>query len=105
MPSSGKSPVIATPLPRPHRAFSLKVGVSARDCDSYDTKRTEFDPISTIANGSPGNRPRALSSMTDPVGRVVSPGHGVYQTGLRSAIGKDSINAFPRPERLGLVMK
>ena len=75
---------MATPLPRPHRAFSLKVGVGARDCDSYDTKRTEFEPMSTIATGSPGNRPRALSgvadrvgtvsSITNPVERLVSPG-------------------------------
>ena len=61
--------------------------------------------MSTIANGFPGNRPRALSSITNPVGRPVSPGRALYQTPLRSAIGKESISALPRPERLGLVMK
>ena len=115
MPSSGKSPVIATPLPRPHNAFSLKVGVGARDSDSYDTSRTEFEPMSTIATGSPGNRPRALSgvagrvgtvsSITNPAGRLGSAREGVYQRRRRSAIGKDSTSALPRPERLGLVMK
>ena len=70
--------------------------------------------MSTIATGSPGNRPLALSRVADRVGDVSSmggpsgtsrPGRGVYQTRLRNAIGKDSSNALPRPERLGLVMK
>jgi hypothetical protein len=34
-----------------------------------------------------------------------SAGQGLYQTRLRSAIGKESSNALPRPERLGFVMK
>ena len=33
-PSSGNKPVVATPLPRPHNAFSLNVGVGAREYDS-----------------------------------------------------------------------
>src|SRR5271157_1571748 len=103
MASSCKSPVIATPLPRPHKAFSLNVGVGARDWDSYDTRRTEFEPMSTIANGSPGKRPGAeFSGMDDPAG---GGGHALYQARLRSAIGKESISALPRPDRLGLVMK
>jgi hypothetical protein len=71
--------------------------------------------MSTIATGSPGNRPRALSgvagrvgtasSITNPVEATCTAGQGVYQRRRRSAIGKESINAFPRPERLGLVMK
>src|SRR5271155_5883038 len=106
MPSSGKSPVIATPLPRPHKAFSLKVGVGARDCDSYDTRRTEFEPMSTIASGLPGNRPGAeFSGMDDPAVASVTADTGVYQPRLRSAIGKESLSALPRPDRLGLVMK
>ena len=104
--SSGSKPLIATPRPRPHKAFSLNVGVGARDCDSYDTSRTEFEPMSTIAKGSPGNCPGAeFSGMDDPARGVASADTALYQARLRSAIGKESISALPRPDRLGLVMK
>ena len=49
--SFGSRPVVTTPFPRPHMAFSLKIGVSERDKASYATRRTEFEPISTIATG------------------------------------------------------
>ena len=97
---------MATPRPKPQRAFSLKVGVGARECDSYATKRTEFEPISTIATGSPGKRPCALVSSIDDPARGRSPDAVVvYQHLPRSAIGKESLRAWPRPERLGLVWK
>src|SRR5208337_1964990 len=104
-PSSGNSPLVATPLPRPHNAFSLKVGVGARECDSYATSRTEFEPISTIATGTPGNRPCAeLSDIVDPLANVARR-PPLYQARQRNAIGNDSFSAWPRPDRLGFVRK
>ena len=104
--SSGRSPLIATPRPSPHKAFSLKVGVGARDCDSYATRRTEFEPMSTIAKGSPGNRPGAeLSVMNDPDRASVSADTASIRRACAAPLGRSSVSALPRPERLGLVMK
>src|SRR5271157_4103363 len=100
MASSCKSPVIATPLPRPHKAFSLNVGVGARDWDSYDTRRTEFEPMSTIANGSPGKRPgAAFSGMDDPAGGRTRPLSGA--PGQRHWKGVHQRFAATRQARIG----
>ena len=84
---------MATPLPNPHRAFSLKVGVGAREWDSYATNRTEFEPMSTIATGLPGSRPCAeVSDIVDPLENAARRPL-VYQARRPKAIGKDSRRA------------
>ena len=101
-PSSDRKPLAATPRPRPQRTFSLKVGVGDRVNASYETSRTELEPISTIATGSPERRP--LASSTD-----IGPFYGLAAAlaGLRlgSERGRDSLSDLPRPDKLGLVRK